>query len=126
MKKQNWKGNALDKDLLVNGNKHYGAETCVFVSSLANSILSNSSAPKGKYLLGVSLDGCRLRVRCDIKGKNTTIGYFALDQEQIAENHYKKAKYKEVRRVADEQTDCRVKEALYARAEQLFNTGDKL
>lgn len=42
MIKQDWEGKELDKDLLVQGNKVYGPETCVFVSGLVNKFITTS------------------------------------------------------------------------------------
>lgn len=54
MEKQDWKGNQLDKDLLLPGNKLYSPETCVFVSKLVNSFLTDSKASRGKYMIGAT------------------------------------------------------------------------
>jgi len=36
MENQDWKGNQLDKDILIPGNKHYGVKSCVFVDRDTN------------------------------------------------------------------------------------------
>ena len=45
---------ALDKDLLVKGNKHYSEDTCVFIPIEVNSLLTNCGRKRGKYPVGVS------------------------------------------------------------------------
>lgn len=55
MEKQDWEGNRLDKDLLVQGNKVYSPETCVFVSVMVNNFILNSQASRGGLPIGVSL-----------------------------------------------------------------------
>lgn len=52
MEKQDWKGNALDKDILIQGNKVYSHNTCLFVSQSINNLMSydkenNGACPKG-------------------------------------------------------------------------------
>jgi hypothetical protein len=49
-------GNAIDKDILFKGNKHYSAETCVFVPQFINSLLVNRANDRGPCLIGVSKD----------------------------------------------------------------------
>lgn len=46
-------GYALDKDILVKGNKVYSPTTCCFVPPYINSLLSNGSHRNGRYSKGV-------------------------------------------------------------------------
>jgi len=45
----------LDKDLLVSGNKVYSKDTCAYVPSYINSLLTDSEVNRGKYPRGVTL-----------------------------------------------------------------------
>lgn len=47
-------GMALDKDILFSGNKLYSPETCVFVPTRLNSLLTCFKSDKGDYPVGVS------------------------------------------------------------------------
>lgn len=66
MEKQDWVGKALDKDLLLYGNKEYGPVSCMFVSQSLNSILCDSGATRGLYPMGVDLHKAtgKFRWRC--------------------------------------------------------------
>lgn len=44
----------IDKDILVHGNKIYSPKTCCFVPKRINSLLTSSTAARGKHPLGVS------------------------------------------------------------------------
>ncbi len=59
METQDWEGKHLDKDILVEGNKHYSPETCVFVSHELNCFVlskdtSKRGLPTGVYLKKVT------------------------------------------------------------------------
>ena len=53
MESQKWQGNELDKDILVQGNKVYSPDTCVFVPQYVNKFLTDSGATRGVYPQGV-------------------------------------------------------------------------
>lgn len=52
---QNHQGLSLDKDILVQGNKLYGPDTCVFVPAYINTCLTMSNASRGDFPIGVSI-----------------------------------------------------------------------
>ena len=54
MEKQDWEYKQLDKDLLLECNKVYSEETCVFVKSIVNSFTTDSGASRGEWLIGVN------------------------------------------------------------------------
>ena len=88
MKKQDWKGKQLDKDLLVVGNKIYGPDACVFVSRSLNGLLNNCGARRGKLPQGVSLrkDSGKYIAYCNVDAKLKHLGFF--DTPQDAEYAY--------------------------------------
>ena len=86
-------GFELDKDLLTKGNKVYNETTCVFLPQEINTLLTKSTASRGKHLIGVYWDktkkAFKARVRKN-KGKQEHLGYFKTELEAF--NAYKKAK----------------------------------
>lgn len=93
MIQQDWQGNVLDKDLLVQGNKLYSPETCIFVSSQINGLLIDSGASRGKYPIGVSCKKAtgKYVAQCNVAGKTKNIGQF--DTPAEAHERYKAFKY---------------------------------
>lgn len=79
-KKNSVPGWHLDKDLLLNGNKTYSPDTCVFVPSWVNSFLSDCRAKRGKYPIGVHYNKvCGVfQSRCNnpITGEREHLGHF--------------------------------------------------
>lgn len=79
MMTQDWEGNQLDKDLLVEGNKKYSPQTCVFINNVVNTFITNGkSSKKSEYPMGVSFHKKtqKLRVRCSnpVTGKIEYLG----------------------------------------------------
>lgn len=114
MVKQDWVGKHLDKDILFEGNKVYGPDTCVFIDRRTNNfILDNASVgdlpvgvtklPSGKY---------RARVK-DLHGNRVHLGCFNTPRE--AHIAWGNAKYTHAVSLAKQQTDQRVSDALIKR-----------
>lgn len=54
MIKQNWEGMQLDKDILIDGNRMYSSDTCVFVTRQTNVFVTDSAKARGDLPVGVS------------------------------------------------------------------------
>lgn len=117
MEKQNWKGGQLDKDLLFEGNKIYSAETCVFISPMANTFVNDRGAARGEWLIGVYWEEGRNKFRSQCSNPFTKkvehLGRF--NSEQEAHQAWLRRKLELAHLLAAEQTDPRVAEALIAR-----------
>lgn len=105
---------ALDKDILVKGNKIYSPETCAFVPKKINSIFKSSKSYRGDYPIGVT--ECCGKYRAGLnKGEiHEHLGTF--DTIEEAFQAYKVAKERYIKKVADEyrgRIDIRVYEAMY-------------
>lgn len=108
MTKQDWEGKQLDKDLLVKGNRAYGKDKCIFVNPSVNSFMLERKAKRGEFMIGV------------IKGRrgngfastidNRYLGQY--DTELEAHQVWWKAKCDLAEKLASEQTDPRVANAL--------------
>lgn len=79
MNGQDWHGKALDKDILVIGNKIYSKETCIFVDGSINNLLLDTKANRGKYPLGVSFkkDNGLFFAQCAVGGRSKHLGFFS-------------------------------------------------
>jgi len=71
MKKQDWQGKQLDKDILIQGNKLYSSDTCIFVDGSLNSLLTNRSNFRGEYPQGVCAikTSVKYRSQCRANGR---------------------------------------------------------
>ena len=56
MEQQDWQDKELDKDLLIEGNKIYSPDTCIFVDRIVNTFILSCKKTRGNYLLGVIYD----------------------------------------------------------------------
>lgn len=111
---QNWEGKQLDKDLLVEGNKIYGPEFCVFADQPTNSLFIDSAAARGDLPVGVDLTFGKYRASLSVEGKTTHLGCFYTPEE--AHNCYLTAKAIKVMSAAYKQDDARIKDALIDRS----------
>lgn len=80
METQDWEGKELNKDLLVKGNRIYSVQTCIFVSKIVNRFLNGNGSQRGKYQLGVSLEGYtgKFKAQCrnPLTNKKEYLGLF--------------------------------------------------
>lgn len=114
---QDWQGKQLDKDLLFEGNKVYGADTCVFVTQTVNLFTNGNRAKRGEWLIGVYWDKLagKFRAQCSnpFASKKEHLGLFTCEQE--AHEAWLKRKLELAHELAAIQTDPRVAKALVDR-----------
>lgn len=114
METQNWQERDLDKDLRVQGNRHYGPDTCMFIPQSLNKLLCVKAASRGEYPLGVSscvINGKKyITAFCSFYGKHKNLGYFKTVEEASAA--YKTAKLAYIQELATNETDPQIKAAL--------------
>tara|TARA_R110000851_G_scaffold183760_1_gene333113 strand:- start:261 stop:899 length:639 start_codon:yes stop_codon:yes gene_type:complete len=115
MIKQDWKGKALDKDVLSAGNKIYSEKFCVFVSSRVNNLLGSRKLSKLPLPQGVSQSTQKEKyiATCRSGGISVHLGIFSTIP--MAEVAYLKFKSGVVISVAE--TQCKeVREGLLRHA----------
>ena len=119
--KQDYQGKELDKDLMIPGNKEYGPETCVFVSSSINLLLSKPRKKRSLYPTGVQLDKDRKKFSayCHIDGKARNLGRFFTEAD--AARRYREAKSEYVAKLAILQGDMRIRNGLLAHSNMILN-----
>lgn len=117
MIKQDWKGKAIDKDVLVHGNKLYSPGTCVFVTGEINNLLLTGRATRGKWPQGVHLHyGGSFQAHIGIEGKLKHIGGY--DTPEEAEQAYLKAKVARITEVSHKPENQYIKAGLLRHAAQ--------
>ena len=119
-----WEMKEIDKDLLIEGNMHYGPDTCLMVDPVWNT-LYKSNAVKGDLPRGVVYNSWKKRLakkpyRAQITlfedrftGKRTHLGSFVT--VEMASDCYKKARRERIRKQLELETDIRVIEAVKRR-----------
>lgn len=83
----------LDKDLLIEGNKVYSPETCVFIPQSLNKLFSDRAARRGNLPIGVSFHNKnrRYQAKCSVNGKRRHVGYYSTpDEASLAYQSFKK------------------------------------
>lgn len=96
---------ALDKDLLVKGNKEYSEYTCIFIPMEINNIIVKSDSSRGEYPLGVSYDKERdkFQSRMWVDNKPKFLGRFDTVEDAFAK--YKESKEDHIKFVASKWKD---------------------
>ena len=96
---------ALDKDILVKGNKTYSPHTCVFVPQNINTLFIKRNKARGKYPIGVyfNKNANKFIAKCNIfnngKKQQKYLGlYNTIDD---AFNAYKQSKEANIKQIAD-------------------------
>ena len=117
MKKQEWHGLHLDKDLLFKGNKVYSPETCIFVSKELNAFTTDSVAKRGIYPIGVNFHKSSGKFIAQCKNPFTkSRGYIGLySSPEDAHEAWRKRKHELACQWADAVDDPRLKKALRER-----------
>lgn len=110
----------LDKDILIEGNKVYSPETCIFVPQKINSFFSkgtrrdkNSELPMGVIKYKSKYKACIV-----IDGKNNYMGIY--DTIKEAEQSYKKAVKERTKKLAEIYKD-KIPQKLYDRLIEISN-----
>jgi len=118
MRKQDWQGKELDKDVLVEGNKVYSAATCVFVDKTTNHLLLNNASARGGLPVGVTWKEGRYQASVRSGGRLEHLGLFDTPAEAHAE--WRKAKAVMFWQASKKQSDPRVVAALQTRSLKLI------
>ena len=95
-------GYALDKDILVKGNKVYSPDTCCFVPSEINALLTKRQNYRGELPIGVTIhnDSFNYRATINLNGKKRKyLGCFSTPKEAF--EVYKKAKEEYIKGIAE-------------------------
>lgn len=124
MEKQDWEGKHLDKDLLIQGNRLYSEETCLFIDGKVNTFMTESTSARGLWPIGVNLDQKKFKAQCKnpFTGKKETLGRFTCPNE--AHQAWLKRKRELATLLAAEQTDERVAKAIIDRYMNYGGTND--
>ena len=127
MESQDWKGQALDKDIINPDSGLYSPEFCAFVPIQINNIITDSFSSRGEFPIGVtrkrSGKGYRYCARTQEYGKPIVVGMFGSVRE--ASEAYNISKHNHLIEVSKAQTDERIKKGLIIHAKMYLN-GDVL
>lgn len=108
---QEWEGKQLDKDLLIEGNREYGPNACVFLSNRVNSFIQDSYDSRDGFCVGVTLfRNGKYRARMRNNGIVEHLGYFETYEQ--GREVYDRRKLEIARELIEQETDTKIKAAL--------------
>lgn len=115
-KSQNWKGMALDKDIIKPNNKHYSPENCAYVTQRENNALLHQPSKSSKLPRGVTWDKVnkKYKAKIFIDGKERFLGRF--DDVANAEKSYLLEKAGYLKCLAEYCANNRVSKGFYRHA----------
>lgn len=107
MSAQDYEGKELDKDILIQDNKVYSPERCVFVTKEINALLVSCTSTHRMYKAGVcvrkDIIKNKFKATCSVGGKQVHLGYYSTEDE--AHGAYCKYKYKVIADAAASQDE---------------------
>jgi hypothetical protein len=113
---KDWQNCQLDKDFLLEGNKHYSPESCVYLTRTLNMFLNTRAKKRGACMLGVRVDKnsgvnpYMAQCRNPFTDKGEYLGLFPTELE--AHLAWKARKHEHACVYADMQQDDRVAKRL--------------
>lgn len=112
---QDWEGKQLDKDLLLNGNKVYSPDNCVFIDGDLNKFLTEVKSNNSDLPIGVYRNGSKYSSKCNnpFTKSREYLGIF--DTPEDAHNSWLKRKSEHAIILSETQKDNRVAKALIER-----------
>lgn len=127
METQDWEGKYLDKDILMEGNRVYSPDRCVFITQLTNTFFLECGRARGEYCIGVSkhkLTG-KFQATCNnpLTKNSEYLGLFTTELE--AHSVWLNRKLELAYKLAAGQSDARVAEALINRYKNYKLVGEQ-
>ena len=112
---RDWRNCEPDKDILIEGNKHYSPNTVVYVNQSVNSFITDSRRSRGGLMIGVTVSASKqnpYRSRCNnpFTGKCEYLGVFSTELE--AHLTWKSKKQEHSSKLSELQSDIRVSKRL--------------
>ena len=97
---------ALDKDILIKGNKIYSPQTCIFVPKRINTLFTKRQNDRGELPIGLHINNNnKIVARCNTLNERKYLGSFSLNEPFKAFTCYKNFKENYIKQVADEYKD---------------------
>lgn len=114
-----WVGKQLDKDFLIEGNKIYSPETCIFVDSRINKFLTISSASRGEFPIGVFYNNKTDKYTSAISynSKVKKLGIFSNPKE--AHKKWQEAKISSAIDILNNTSDCDLRKGIHRVIEKI-------